>query len=477
MGLAYSPSIKVTRSRELPPTAPLPPLVQTVACRLRPLEYLEWCRSHIGPRFTVKPVSMPPLVFLTDPSDIRAVVTAPLTVLHSGVGAAITAPLFGETSFMLREEDERLHGREAIMPAFHRQAVAEYTDMVADLAGRAVAEWPHDTPIPIHPHLCVLTLTVMLRTVFGDSDDLTVGLLRGRMLSMLSVTASLVLQEPRLHHLPGWRRTWSQFMRERDAVDKLIARIIARRRCTGGSGDMLDMLLDTARLDGLPMTARELRDNLVAVIIAGHETTASALAWALQLLAHHPRVQDQLAAEVDSGESDDYMRATVSEILRHRPVFLFTAPRAVTQPIEIGGWTYNPPAHLLGCVYLMHHNPELFPDPHDFRPERFLDSRSRAARMWLPWGGGRQRCPGRHLALLELQTVLRTVLGRRRVLPASSAIERARWRSVIVTPHAGGRIVLRERNVGSRRSPSLPAGRDSGHFRADCSEQNAFGQP
>ncbi len=464
MQSTYSHELPKPRRRQLPPAAPLPALAQTLACRLRPIEYLEWCRRRIGPRFTVKPVGMPPLVFLSDPGDIRAILTAPLTTLHSGVGAAITEPLFGETSFMLREEDERIHGREAIIPAFHRRAVEDYGNMVADLASRTVSSWPRDTPIPIHPRLCVLTLTVMLRTVFGDSDQTVLDTLRDRMLAMLSVTASLVLQQPRLRHLPGWRGTWSGFTRERNAVDGLIARLIARRRQTQpASGEMLDMLLSATRLDGSPMSATELRDNLVAVIIAGHETTASALAWAFQLLAHNPAVQDTLAAELDADDSEDYLQATVNEVLRHRPVFLFAAPRAVAEPIEIGGWTYNPPAHLLACIYLMHHDSALFTDPHEFRPERFLDSRA-STRTWLPWGGGRQRCPGRHLALLELRAVLRAALSGLRVLPAGSEVEHARWRSVIVTPHAGSLVVLRKRSSGGKPSKRVSR-RQPGFFR------------
>jgi cytochrome P450 len=451
MRLIHSCPSDTVGSRELPPTAPFPSVVQTAWCRWRPLEYLEWCRLHIGPRFTIKPVDMPPLVFLTDPREIRAVVTAPLAILHAGVGAAVTVPLFGYTSFMLREEDERINGRDAIMPAFHSQVVAGYTEMVGDLTNNAVGSWPRDTPTAIHPRVCSLTLTVMLRAVFGAGDDRTIERLRDRMLPMLSVTASLLLHLPRLRQVPGWRRAWSRFLCDRDGVDELIAAIVARRRRAGPSGsDMLDMLLNATRLDGLPMTARELRDNLVSVIIAGHETTASAVAWAMQLLAHNLHVQDRLAAEIDDGQSDEFMQATVNEVLRHRPVFLFAAPRAVNQPIEIGGWTYRAPAQLLGCIYLMHHDPALFPDPHSFRPERFLESPSRASRVWLPWGGGRQRCPGRHLALLELRTILQTVLRGLRIMPAASVVERARWRSVIVTPHAGGRVVLRERATSGR---------------------------
>jgi cytochrome P450 len=422
----------------------------------------------------MKPVDKPPLVFLADPGDIRAVVTAPLAILHAGVGAAVTAPLFGDTSFMLKEEDERINGRDAILPAFHRQAVVGYTDMVSDLASRSVGSWPRDAPTAIYPRVCLLTLTVALRVVFGAGDDETIERLRDLMLSVLAVTAGLLLHQPPLRHVPGWRRTWSRFVSDRKGVDELIASIIARRRRAGGTGsDMLDMLLSATRLDGLPMTAKELRDNLVSVIIAGHETTASAVAWALQLLAHNPHVQDRLVAEIDAGESDVYLQATVNEVLRHRPVFLFTAPRAVTRPIEIGGWTYRPPAQLLGCIYLMHHDPSLFPDPHSFRPERFLDSPSRASRVWLPWGGGRQRCPGRHLALLELCTILRTVLRELRIMPASPTIERARWRSVIVTPHAGGRVVLRERAL-NRRASEDRNGPYHGAFRAKCSDQNVL---
>ena len=161
----------------------------------------------------------------------------------------------------------------------------------------------------------------------------------------------------------------------------------------------------------------------MSLILAGHETTASQLAWAFQLLAHNPRVQRRLIEEIDQDTDDVYLTATIQEVLRHRPVFLFTIPRAVKQPIEIGGWTYRPPVHLLGCIYLLHHDPDVYPEPDEFRPERFLEGQP-SPYTYLPWGGGRRRCPGSHLALLEMKTVLRAVLETMTVSPASRRMER-----------------------------------------------------
>lgn len=453
MRLTYFPSL-TPRRRDLPPDAPLPRVLQTLACRLRPLEYLEWCHGQIGSRFTVYPIDMPPLVFLSDPKDIRTIVTAPLNVLHPGAGAARTAPLFGEDSYLLREEDEYLSGRNAILPAFHRRAVQEHSDMIAEVADREISSWSADRAIQMHPRLCVLTLTVILKIVFG-SEGPAVEMLRDRLLGMLEVAASSVLQEPRLRYLPCWRGTWRRFVKQREDVDNLIAKMIAQRRGVAGEHcDMLEMLLEAKRPDGFPMSDGELRDNLLSVIVAGHETTASTLAWAFQLIAHHQAVQDRLVAEIDE-DREEYLAATVSEVIRHRPVFLFVAPRAVAKPIEIGGWTYHPPAHLLGCTYLMHHDPTLFTNPQEFRPERFLDSNT-ATRTWLPWGGGRKLCPGRHLAVLELRTVLRTTLSIWRLLPGGDKLERARWRSAVVTPHAGSKVVLTKRDHGNNRRIHRP---------------------
>ena len=206
------------------------------------------------------------------------------------------------------------------------------------------------------------------------------------------------------------------------------------------------MLLGGEHPDNDQLTIRQIRDTIVSVILAGHETTASELAWAFQLLAHEPLIAGRLVDDLDAG-GEGYLTAAIQEVLRHRPVFLFTIPRVVRRPFEIAGTTYRPPVQLVGCIHLMQHDPSLYPEPHRFRPERFLDAPPRPE-VWMPWGGGRKRCPGNHLAMLEMRTVLETVLDDFELLPVGEKIETARWRSVIVTPGRGSRIMLRKRHRG-----------------------------
>jgi cytochrome P450 len=437
--------LKARLRHDLPPTAPLPSILQTLGCRWFPFSYLEWCDARFGARFTVYPVDMPPLVFLSDPKEIRAVVSAPADVLHPGAGSAPITPLIGKRAFILCEEDEHLCGRNATVPAFHRKVVQEYETMIAEVVEREVATWPLDAAVALHPYIRAVTLKAVLKAIFKGEDDATLRRLQQRVLDMLGVTASFVLQEPWLRHLPGWRTTWRRFVKQREDVETFLFTLISRRRREDEQhGDLLDALLAASSPDGSPMSTRQVHDHLMSMIVAGHETTAAEVAWAFQLVAHHSEVQNRLVEEIDNGTEQAYLTATVNETLRHRPAFLFAIPRKVTRQTEIGGFTYHPPAQLVACTYLMHHNPALYPDPHTFLPERFLGQPQQAG-TWLPWGAGRKRCVGRHFALLEMQAILRETLATRRVLPVSPTIEHPRWRSAILVPHAGGRVMLHRR--------------------------------
>jgi hypothetical protein len=425
--------------------------VQTLAFWTRPFAYLQWCRGRYGETFTVRVSGFPPLVFLSNPEQVKSVITARADVLHPGEGARTIEPLVGGESFMLEEEQQHLAGRRAILPPFHHKVIERHSEMVRAIAERASADWPLAQPVALHPHLRAMSLEVILRTVFqnADLDDERLYLLRDRLLQTLTVTASPVFPEPALRHGPG-RRIWERFLARREEVDELIYTLIGEREGTldpvadEEHPNTLDALLAASNPDGRPMSARQIHDNLMSMILAGHETTASQLAWTLLLLAHNPRVLESLHAEIDGGEGESYLTATVQEALRHRPVFVFTIPRAVAAPIQIADFTYNPPVHLLGGIYLIHHDPAFYPEPERFAPERFLDAPPTPS-VWLPWGGGRKRCPGLHLAMLEMKTALRAILSRVTVLPASRHLEHPAWRSVIVTPHRGARVILQPR--------------------------------
>lgn len=433
---------KRRRAMELPPSPKHPRIVQTLGGRWLPYGYLAHCQKTCGDRFTLYPVDMPPIVFLTDPHDIREVLTGDPVGLHPGAGAAIIAPLIGDQSFMLLEEGEHAYGRSVVSPAFHKRMVAQQTEALTGRVERAVASWPVNTPIPITSHIRSLTLEVILSLIFSESKG-TLATLHERLNQMLAIGDTVLLQEPKLRYVPGWRRAWRRFMTHRRAVDRLIYGLVERRRSAGSlQGDLLNLLLMAQDADGRGMTDEQIRDNLMSMILAGHETTTGELSWAFQLLAHNPTVQDRLVEELAADDKDEYLTATIHETMRHKPVFVFTIPREVTKPVEIGDWIYRPPVHLAACTYLMHHNPELYPEPHVFRPERFLGAAAQS-RTWLPWGGGRKHCLGRHFAMLEVKAVIRQVLRTRRVLPVGERVERPRWRSAILVPSKGGRVILR----------------------------------
>ena len=373
---------------------------------------------------------------------------APEEFLRPGEGGGTVTPIVGEQSFMLSDGEEHRRGRKTVLAAFQARAVERHMETIARATKEAVESWPTGKIVALHPRLRSLTLEVILRTLTGDIGGPLDGHTRAlheRVLEMLNVTANPIFVEPHLRHGPG-KRMWQDFLDCREQVDELLGGLIDERMQSRNSGSVLEDLIELEKPDGTPMSRERVRDNIMSLILAGHETTASQLAWAFQLLAHNPSVCARLHQEIDEGVSEEYLTATIQEILRHRCVFVFAIPRAVAKTMEIGGRAYHPPAHLLACIYLLHHDPQIYPNPHVFRPERFLDGQP-DPRSWLPWGGGRKRCPGLRLAMLEMKTVLRTVLSARTVHPASRRMERPSWRSVIVTPHAGSRVILDARHA------------------------------
>ncbi len=416
---------------------------QFLAIYSRPFPTFERWRARHGPRFGVRVPGMPPLVFLADRDDADVVLNAAPDVLHVGEGGRAIEPIVGPRSFMLADEDEHLHSRLLLREAFRRATAERHIEMVQALVQREVARWPVGEPIALYPRLRAFALTVVLRTIFGDARELPE--LSSRLLRMLGAASTPILGAPTTRHVPPFRGVWRRFLGDRADVDALVFRLIDERRSRRPGNDTLSLLLGAVDRTGAPLSDGFIRDTVVSVILAGHETTSSALAWAFAILAHHPDLQARIAADLDPGARTSITTAAIHEVLRHRSVFVFAIPRAPTAAFDLNGETFTAPALLLPCIHLIHHDPRYYPDPNEFRPERFLTAPPDRT-VWLPWGGvGLRRCPGRHLALIELRTMIRAALQRFEVMPTSRQLEPPRWRSVIVTPGNGARVILRRR--------------------------------
>lgn len=409
----------------------------------RPVPMMEDCRARFGNRFTIKLLGTPPFVMLADPAVVKEVFTAPPDVLHPGEGARILQPVVGRNSLILLDEDAHLSQRRLMLPAFHGEQIARLIDVMAQVAGDEVDRWPRDEAIALHPRLQALTLEIILRTVFGLDEGARLERLRSAMTEVLAVGTSPASMLPPLQRDLGPRTPWGRFVRVREQVDaELYALIDERRADAAERDDVLALLLAARHEDGSPMSAQELRYELMTLLVAGHETTASELAFAFERLVRTPAVLERLTAELASGDGDAYLTATVQEVLRRRPVLPLAAPRLVVREVEVGGRRYPAGVCLVPNAYLIHHDPTIYPEPYAFRPERFLDE-SPGTYTWIPFGGGRRRCLGAAFATAEMKVVLRAVLERARPRATGDGrLEVSRRRSITLSPREGASVVL-----------------------------------
>jgi cytochrome P450 len=408
---------------------------------------MERARRRYGKRYTMRLVGPPPFVMLSDPDDVKQVFTSPPDVLHPGEGAAVLEPVIGSNSVILLDEGEHLSQRKLMLPAFHGERMEQLTEVMTEIAEQQVDSWPKDEPVELHPRLQALTLEVILRAVFGADPGTRLDGLRTRLTQVLEFASNPLGTLPFLQHELGGITPWARFVRLREETDSLIFALIDERRAEGEGSerdDVLSMLLEARHEDGSPMSKQELRDELMTLLVAGHETTASELAWAFERLSREPAVLERLVAEIDAGDDDAYLKATLTETLRRRPVLSNAAPRLVKQEVEIGDWRYPVGCCLVANAYLIHHDPKIYSDPYAFKPERFLDEQP-GTYTWIPFGGGRRRCLGASFAQLEMKLVLEAVLSRTEIQIAGDSSELFRRRSITLSPRRGARTVLRER--------------------------------
>jgi cytochrome P450 len=438
------------RSRSaLPPGPSLPTALQMVGFWTRPLAFMERCRQRYGKRFTIKLPLTPPFVMLTDPDEVKAVFTSPPDVLRPGEGAKVLEPIVGANSVILLDEGAHMEQRKLLLPAFHGERMERLTGLMEEVTAEEVAAIPRGAPLALHPRMQDLTLKIILRAVFGLAPGARFDKLRALLQSMLAFgDRPISLMPPKPESLPARIAErvgpFAQFVRTQEEVDEILFALIAERRAEGAAGDdVLAMLLEAIHEDGSPMSEQEIRDELLTLLVAGHETTATTLAWAFERLVREPAVLDRLVAEIDAGE-EAYVTATIQETLRDRPVLPNAAPRLVAKEVTIGGWTYQPGCTLVANTYLIHHDPEIYPEPRAFRPERFLDQ-TPGTYTWIPFGGGRRRCLGASFAMLEMKVVLKALLGSCELEATPEGVEVAQRRNITVRPTRGARVVLAER--------------------------------
>ncbi|MBV8733381.1 MAG: cytochrome P450 [Solirubrobacterales bacterium] len=452
----------------LPPGPRYPALLQGVGIWTRPLAFLERCRDRYGHRFTIRLPASPPFVMITRPEEIKEIFTAPADVLAPGRGARVLEPIVGSTSVILLDGGAHMEQRRLMLPAFHGERMERLAGLVAAVAERDIASWPAERPLELHSPLQRLTLEIILRAVFGLEPGPRLDALRDRLGAMLAFgDRAISLMPPpvnsRLASLLRRVGPFASFWRLRQNADRLVYELISERRREQREhpdrherrDDVLAMLLEARHEDGSTLSPDELRDELMTLLVAGHETTASSLAWALQCLGRDPRALRALRFELRSSDEDEaYLLAVIQETLRHRPVLPNVAPRLLLAPFEVGGVMYPPGACLVANAYLLHHDETVYAEPYAFLPERWLDEerkvRTPGTYTWIPFGGGRRRCLGASFALLEMRIVLRTLLRSRELRPLDGRLELPRRRNITIKPALGARASLPRRDPATR---------------------------
>jgi len=408
------------------------------------------CQRRYGKAFTLRIAGVGTLVYLDDPADLKTVFAGDSRVFHAGEANSMLAGLLGSTSVLVIDDDLHRDRRRMMLAPFHRDAVARQSGVMAELAAENIASWPVGTEFAVAPRMSQLTLEVILRTVIGASDPTRLAELRVIMPKLLTLSAwqTLAVANPKLQR----RRPWRQVRRHIAEADRLLYAEIAERRADPDLGERTDALAMLIRAgdSGREMSDTELRDQLMTLLVAGHDTTATALSWALERLTRHPDVLRKAVAAAHASAAgdpagDDYLDAVGKEVLRIRPV-VFDVGRILTEPTDVAGYRLPAGVMVAPGIGLVHASPELYPDPERFDPDRMLGA-TLSPTTWLPFGGGNRRCLGATFALVELKVVLREVLRRVELATTDAPDERQRVKAVILVPHRGARIRMKTKHA------------------------------
>jgi cytochrome P450 len=408
----------------------------------RPLESLWAWRQKYGDVFSAPMLVFGMGVYVADPDGIKSMFTGDQSDMLAGEANSPLSPMLGERSVLILDGAEHLRQRKLLLPPFGGSRVAGYREVIREVAEREVASWRDGERVVMRHRMRELTFEVIVRVVFGVTEPERVRRLREALVAVIDTQLAFAIPE-RLRFELGGRGPWGKFVARRAAADVLIYEEIARRRGQAdleSRDDVLSLLLRARDEEGNPLTDTELRDELVTMLLAGHETTATGLAFAFDLLPREPAVLSRLRDELDSGD-DAYLDAVVSETLRLRPV-IDASERTLTRPREFAGRLLPAGIRVYPAIAIVHMRPDLYPEPQRFRPERFLEGDARSY-TWLPFGGGIRRCIGASLAQAEMAEVIRTVVRTVDVEPERPTREPVVMRGITLTPRHGTPVRIR----------------------------------
>ena len=418
----------------------------------RPIPFLRDCARRYGPCFTLRLPRNPPMVLFSAPEAVKEIFTGDPEQLPAGETREILRPLVGQHSLLLLDGARHQHHRRLMAPSFHGERMRAYGQVMREMTDRNLDTWPTGRAFPIHTCMQEITLDVILRTVFGMDEGPEQGRLRQGLAEFLTLAANPLRLLPWFQRLIGFFTKGRQLDDLLQEIDDLLYAQIARRRQQGGAGreDILSLLVEARAEDGQPMSDEELRDEMMTMLVAGHETTATSLAWTFHCILGRPEVMDKLRAElqavIGSGPVEsqhiaklDYLDATIRESQRVYPILPLVG-RLLHEPLQIGGQDLPAGVGVAPCIYLAHHNPDIWPDPDTFDPDRFLAKRVNPYEFF-PFGGGIRHCIGAAFALYEMKIVLAQVLSRASLRAAPGRRVRLVRRGITFAPSRGMPVV------------------------------------
>ena len=415
-------------------------MAQTLLGVLRPLDARLTMQRRYGDVFRTRDAIAGEMFHIADRDLIEQIFKWKPAQYTVAEPRQIMEPVTGPSSILLLDGTRHMRMRKLMLPPFHGEAISGYADQIREITEREIDTWRPGQKIRMRKVAQAITMEVIIRAVFGITDPRRVAELQAVLPKLSSPSPFLLLMQKDL----GPRSPWGRFLRVREQVDALIYEEIERRRADrngDGHSDILSLLLEARDEAGEPLSDRELRDELITILLAGHETTATQIGWAFERLLRTPAALERLTEEVQLGESTDYLDAVVKETLRLRPVIteVFRSP---SEPVELGGYSFEPGSQLAASIVLVQLDPDLYPpDPHAFRPERFLDGAPEPY-TWVPFGGGVRRCLGAAFATLEMNVVIATTLRRVTLRASRPRAERALFRGVTLLPSRGGEAIV-----------------------------------